>query len=132
MQATWTSNWNPYSETRISPSARVVTIPLNNRCQEDLKTYSPVPQSTNFWPAHVWPAQHSNVNATPATKPQPNPAAFRASIAGSSPNLKRASRPVRHGKAYRDNGTMVPSGKERKGCPSPQLSWWLTTMKRFG
>jgi hypothetical protein len=106
--------------------SRVVTVTANHRCQQDLKRYSPVPQSTDFWPAHFWPAQHSDVNATRATKPQPNPAAFRASIAGSSPNLIRASRPVRHGKASTDN---CPVWKERKGCQAPQLSWWLKTKK---
>jgi hypothetical protein len=57
-------------------------------------------------------------NATRATKPQPNPAAFRASIAGSSPNLIRASRPVRQG----IHGQLSCQGKRerdvgRLNCP---------------
>jgi ActR/RegA family two-component response regulator len=111
MHATWTNNWNPYSETRISSSARVATVTANNRRQQDLKTHSPVPQSTDFCPAHFWPAQQSDVNATRATKRQPNPAAFRASIAGSAPNLIRASRPVRQG----THGQLSCKGKREKG-----------------
>jgi ActR/RegA family two-component response regulator len=72
MQATWTNNWNPYSETRISPSPRVVTVTaksLSRRPQNVLARS----QSPDFWPVHFSPGQHGDVNATRATKATAKP-----------------------------------------------------------
>src|ERR1700727_1676366 len=126
MQATWTNNWNPYSETRISPSPRVVTVTaksLSRRPQNVLARS----QSPDFWPVHCSPGQHGDVNATRATKATAKPrripriycrfvAEFNTGFTASSARQGIHGQLSCKGKRERDvRGPNCPGGGRRTG-----------------